>query len=55
MLTVCKDLQDVTSIFRHCTYKTLWNTFDSCNNYQMPKGTIRFPGNHGSEELCEGY
>ena len=44
MLTVCKDLQDVASIFRHCTYKTLWNTFDSCNNYQMPKGTIRFPG-----------
>ena len=43
MLTVCKDLQDVASIFRHCTYKTLWNTFDSSNNYQMPKGTIRFP------------
>ena len=39
-----EDLKYVASIFRHCTYKTLWNTFDSCNNYQMPKGTIRFPG-----------
>ena len=39
-----EDLKYVANMFRHCTYKTLWNTFDSCNNYQMPKKTMRFPG-----------
>jgi len=39
-----EDLQYVATIFRHCTYKTLWNTFDSCNNYTMPKETMRFSG-----------
>ena len=39
-----EDLKYVANIFRHCTYKTLWNTFDSCNNYTMPKGTLRFSG-----------
>ena len=39
-----EDLKYVAGIFRHCTYKTLWNTFDSCNNYKMPKETMRFPG-----------
>ena len=39
-----EDLKYVANIFRHCTYKTLWNTFDSCNNYQMPKKVLRFPG-----------
>ena len=38
------DLQYVANIFRHCTYKTLWNTFDSTNNYRMPKQPMRFPG-----------
>lgn len=38
------DLKYVASIFRHCTYQTLWNTFDSCNNYQMPDRIMRFPG-----------
>ena len=38
------DLQYVANIFHHCTYKTLWNTFDSCNNYKMPKKILRFPG-----------
>ena len=32
-----EDMKYVADMFRHCTYKTLWNTFDSCNNYQMPK------------------
>ena len=40
-----EDLKYVAKIFRHCTYKTLWNTFDSCNNYKMPKKTMRFAGN----------
>ena len=39
-----EDLKYVANIFRHCTYKTLWNTFDSCNNYKMPKKTMRFTG-----------
>ena len=39
-----EDLKYVANMFRHCTYKTLWNTFDSCNNYQMPKNLMRFPG-----------
>ena len=38
------DLMCVADMFRHCTYKTLWNTFDSCNNYQMPKETMHFSG-----------
>jgi pimeloyl-ACP methyl ester carboxylesterase len=39
-----EDLKYLANMFRHCTYKTLWNTFDSCNNYQMPKKTMRFCG-----------
>ena len=39
-----EDMKYVANIFRHCTYKTLWNTFDSCNNYKMPKEVLRFPG-----------
>ena len=39
-----EDLKYVANMFRHCTYKTLWNTFDSCNNYEMPKEPMCFPG-----------
>ena len=39
-----EDLKYVAKILRHCTYKTLWNTFDSCNNYKMPKKIMRFTG-----------
>ena len=39
-----EDLRYVANIFHHCTYKTLWNTFDSCNNYKMPNKTMRFSG-----------
>ena len=39
-----EDLKYVANIFQHCTYKTLWNTFDSCNNYKMPKEPMRFSG-----------
>ena len=31
-------------VLKHCSYKTLWNTFDSCNNYRMPKEPMRFDG-----------
>lgn len=39
-----EDLQYIANIFRHCTYKTLWNTFDSCNNYKMPRKIMSFSG-----------
>ena len=31
-----EDLQYVADILRHCSRKTLWRTFDSCNNYKVP-------------------
>ncbi len=31
------DYAYIANVMRHCSYKTLWNTFDSCNNYRMPK------------------
>ena len=31
------DYAYIANIMKHCSYKTLWNTFDSCNNYRMPK------------------
>ncbi len=37
-----EDLKYIANMFRHCTYTTLWNTFDSCNNYPMPRETMRF-------------
>ncbi len=39
-----EDLGYVANIFRHCTYRTLWNTFDSCNNYRMPRKSGQFSG-----------
>ena len=39
-----EDLKYVANMFHHCTYKTLWKTFDSCNNYKMPGETMHFPG-----------
>ena len=40
-----EDLKYVANMFRHCTYRTLWNTFDSCNNYRMPMEITHFDGN----------
>ncbi len=31
-----EDLQYVADIFKWISYKTIWRTFESCNNYQMP-------------------
>lgn len=31
-----EDLQYVADVLRHCSRKTLWRTFDSCNNYKIP-------------------
>ena len=32
-----EDLQYVVDVLKHCSRKTLWRTFDSCNNYKVPK------------------
>ena len=37
-----EDYRYIAAILRHCSYKTIWNTFDSCNNYDMPKRQMRF-------------
>ena len=39
-----EDLKYVAKMFRHCTYQTFWNTFDSYNNYHMPRVIMRFSG-----------
>jgi pimeloyl-ACP methyl ester carboxylesterase len=31
-----KDLKYVEKVLRFMSYKTIWRTFDSCNNYNMP-------------------
>lgn len=32
-----EDLEYVSEVLKHCSRKTLWRTFDSCNNYVLPK------------------
>lgn len=32
-----EDLEYVAEVLRHCSSKTIWRTFDSCNNYKVPK------------------
>lgn len=32
-----EDLQYVVDVLRHCSSKTIWRTFDSCNNYKVPE------------------
>ena len=39
-----EDLNYLADMFRHCTYRTLCNTFDSCNNFRMPKRRMHFAG-----------
>ncbi len=31
------DLKYVANVLKHMTAKTIWRTFESCNNYKMPK------------------
>jgi pimeloyl-ACP methyl ester carboxylesterase len=38
------DLKYIADIMKHCSYRTFWNTFDSCNNYRMPKAVMHFSG-----------
>jgi len=32
-----EDLQYAAEVLRHCSRRTLWRTFDSCNNYRIPR------------------
>lgn len=31
-----EDLQYVADILKHCSRKTIWRTFEPCNNYKLP-------------------
>lgn len=31
-----EDMEYVSDVLRHCSRRTLWRTFDSCNNYKLP-------------------
>lgn len=39
-----EDLAYLARVLKHCSYKTIWNTFDSCNNYRMPKEPVALEG-----------
>ncbi len=32
-----EDISYISDVLRRASYKTLWNTFDSCNNYYLPE------------------
>lgn len=39
-----EDLEYMAKIFQFISYKTIWRTFESCNNYKMPKDAIEYSG-----------
>jgi hypothetical protein len=39
-----EDLLYMAKVFRFISYKTIWNTFESCNNYDMPKNMPEYKG-----------
>ncbi|MGP1586721.1 MAG: alpha/beta fold hydrolase [Treponemataceae bacterium] len=39
-----EDLKYIAKVFRFVSYKTIWRTFDSCNNYAMPKNMSEYKG-----------
>jgi pimeloyl-ACP methyl ester carboxylesterase len=39
-----EDLEYMAKVFRFVSYKTIWNTFESCNNYDMPKNMPEYKG-----------
>lgn len=49
-----EDLKYVAKVLRFITYKTIWRTFESCNNYDMPKNVPEYKGRlqywYGSKE-----
>ena len=32
-----EDLQYAADVLKHCSRKTIWRTFESCNNYHVPE------------------
>ena len=52
-----EDLQYMAKVLHFISYKTISRTFESCNNYSMPKGTINYSGHfeywYGDKELKE--
>ncbi len=39
-----KDLEYIVNVLHSMSYKTIWNTFDSCDNYSMPETIPEFNG-----------
>ncbi len=39
-----EDLKYVARVFKFISYKTIWRTFESCNNYAMPKNIPAYGG-----------
>lgn len=39
-----EDLKYLADVLHFMSYKTIWRTFESCNNYLMPKGIISYSG-----------
>ena len=35
-----EDLQYIVKVLKHMSAKTIWRTFESCNNYDMPDPVI---------------
>ena len=52
-----EDLKYAADVFAFISNRTIWNTFDSCNNYKMPKSVPQFSGNlqywYGEKEKSE--
>lgn len=39
-----EDLKYMAKVLHFISYKTIWRTFESCNNYTMPKNPVKYPG-----------
>lgn len=39
-----EDLKYVAKVFKFISFKTIWRTFESCNNYSMPKKIPTYSG-----------
>ena len=52
-----EDLKYISKVLHFISYKTIWRTFESCNNYKMPTGNIAYPGKlqywYGEKEAGE--
>ena len=39
-----EDLKYIDKVFHFISYKTIWRTFESCNNYSIPKNIPKYKG-----------